>query len=146
MGYIFIYRLFNNPVCPPDDIIQNCISNFVIDVDKCLRLGSSGRHLINVQFRHDCFRFLFNHCSDKKKLYHNDFKHDYFFPGWEQCIKNHETQKNTHGVRVLFPIETVSLYIKWMPKGHYQDSNGRIIKKASTFKEMIRFRVKKENF
>jgi len=79
-------------------------------------------------------------------LYFSDFRHSYFFPGWEQCIKNHETQKNSHGIQVLFPIEVTSLYIKWMLKGHYKDSNGMIVKKGATFKEMIRFRVKKENF
>ena len=79
-------------------------------------------------------------------LHLSDFRHSYFSPGWEQCIKHHETQQNIHGVRVLFPIEVTSLYITWMAKGHYQDHTRAIVKKAATFKEMIRFKVKKENF
>lgn len=117
-----------------------------MEVDKCLRLGSSGRQLINVPFRHDCFRYLFKHCSDRKKLYLCDFRHIYFSLGWEQCIKNHESQQNTHGVRVLFPIEVISLYIKWMPIGHYQDNNRIILKKSLNYKEIIRFKIRKENF
>ena len=114
-----------------------------MEIDRCLRLGSSGRLLINVQFRHDCFRFIF---SNRKKLHFSDFSTNYFSPGWNQCIKNHKSQKNTHGVRVLFPIEVSSLYIKWMSEGHFRDNNGIIVKKDTTFIEMIRFKVKKENF
>ena len=125
--------------------MQNCVSNFLMEVDYSLRCGSSRKQVINVQFRHDCFHYLFSNCN-KQKLYLNDFKPSYFPPGWDQCIKNYETQQNTSGIRVLFPIKVTSLYIKWMSKGHFLDNTGLIVKKATTFKEMIKFHVKKENF
>ena len=134
------FRLMHdhNPVCSHDDIIQ------LQKLHQQLynRLGSSGRQLINVQFRHDCFRFVFSHCSNKKWLYFSDFRHSYLFPGWEQCIKNHETQKNTGQLKLL------QINIKWivLKAGHYLDSNGMIVKKDTTFKEIIRYRVRWENF
>ena len=138
-----ICRLFDNPPCPDKELTKFCISNFILEVDKCLRLGSSGRQIINVNFRHDLFRFLFN---EKKQLYISDFMHPEFTPGWEQCIQHYETQQNIHGVRVLFPIEVSRMYIQLLPKGHYVNVNRRILKKGGTFKEMISFRVRKENF
>ena len=117
-----------------------------MEVDRCLRLGSSGRQIINVHFRHDCFYFIFSHCTNRKKLHFSDFRPSYFCPGWEQCIKNHDTQQNTHGIRILFPIEVTSMYLNWMPKGHFKDDSGTIVQKSRTFMEMIRFKIRKENF
>ena len=126
--------------------MQDCVSNFLIEVDHSLRYGgSSAKQFINVQFRHDCFRYLFSNCN-QKKLYLNDFQPNYFPPGWDQCIKNYITQENTSGIRVLFPITVSKLYIRWMPEGHFLDNTGQIVKKVTTFKEMIKFHVKKENF
>ena len=65
----------------------------------------------------------------------SDFRHSYFSPGWEQCIKHHEIQQNIHGVRVLFPIDVTSLYITWMPKGHYQVTPERLLRKLQFLKK-----------
>ena len=131
-----LYRLFENPVHPHDDILQNCITNFIMEIDKCVRLGSSGRQLILGMIASVLFLAIVNSCTLVILV-----PITFLLVG-----KNHKSQKNTHGVRVLFPIEVSSLYIKWMSEGHFQDNNGVIIKKDTTFMEMIRFKVKKENF
>ena len=40
---IYLYILFENQ-----------------EVDNCLRIGSSGKNVMNIEFRHDCFNYLFN--------------------------------------------------------------------------------------
>ena len=55
---IVMYLGSENPIRPHDELLEYCITNFVMEVDRCLRLGSSGRQTINVQIRHDYFYFI----------------------------------------------------------------------------------------
>jgi len=143
-SYLFIRRLFENPSSIPQDILDASITNFEMEVDSCLRLGSSGKNVINVVFRHDCFNFLFNH--DQKLLQQQDFNDQYFSLDWDQVIKNHDKQGNQHGVKVLFPVEVQRKYLKWMTRGHYKQRDGKITKKEKRFKEVIQFKIRKANF
>jgi len=57
---IYLYRLFENPPSIPQDILDVSITNFEMEVDNCLRMGSSGKNVVNIEFRHDCFNYLVN--------------------------------------------------------------------------------------
>jgi len=107
-------------------------------------MGSSGKNVMNIEFRHDCFNYLFN--VDQKLLSQQDFSNQHFSQGWDQVIKNYDKQGNQHGVKVVFPVEVKRKYLKWMTRGHYKNNDGKIVKKAKRFKEIIEFKIRKANF
>ena len=82
---LLLYRSFDTPK-PCSDVIQDSVGTFTVELDRSLRRGSCRDFIINVNFRHDVFRFLFN---NKTTLYFNDFDKKYLKEGWNQCFSDY---------------------------------------------------------
>ena len=81
MHYISIlYREFNNPH-PQEHVIRESVGNFTLAIDRSLRVACLKKTVLQVPFRHDVVKFLF---QDKQELNLGDFDNDYFPYGWNQ--------------------------------------------------------------
>ena len=76
-SFVHACRLYDKPT-PSSEVIQDSIGTLTLAVDNSLRKGSSRDFNINVEFRHDVYRYLF---KDKTTLFCNDFDTRYFKVG-----------------------------------------------------------------
>ena len=139
---LILYRYYHAPT-PRSDVIQDNVGTFTVELDKSLRRGSSRDFTVNVNFRHDVFRFLF---KDKTTLYYNDFDKKYFKEGWDQCCSDYSDDDDFNcGIRLTYPVKC-RLYFRSNKDGHYRNCNGNIVSKLPSFIEMVEFEIVKKNY
>ena len=109
------YRSFDSPV-PPYRVIADAASHLIAAVQKSLKSGVICNNRLDIEFRTDVYRFLFNgkgrNPPNGRGLFYdlNDFDKTFFYADWYVAY-----DKLGDGYAVDFPIRLESK-IMWSPR------------------------------
>ena len=113
--YFHNYRSFESPT-PPYRLIADTISHFTAAIQRSLKTGINSNNRLDLEFRTDVFRFLFDGKGrtppNGRGLFYDldDFNKTYFKDNWYIAY-----DKLGDGCSIDFPIRLDSK-IRWSPK------------------------------
>ena len=108
------------------ELYDSC-SNLITAVKDSLKSGCVKKNRLSVNFRSDCFKFLFGDKGtvDRSRSGHlyefDDFPHSYFPGTWYKYL-----DKNGDGYEIDFPVR-MKAGLKWTDNGYYRLENNELI-------------------